>query len=426
MVQSLDEELCEIHAGEAAFLWTQRMRAVRDPLYDTHSLAELDERVEAHLDGLRLLGSAGWEVCLAALSEAGAGEVFAASAMAADREDLEGFASVLDIAGADAQLSVGIAGGLAWLSFERVKPLLRGLLSHRCPPPLLYVGISACAQHRRDPGEMLAYAIESSDIRLRARAMEAVGELLRRDLRIPLRAHYAADELECRFWSAHSGAMLGDEDAVGHLRELALSDSPFAEKACAAAVRHMKAGQAHEWLQTLIQRSGCERAALSGAAALGDPSLGPWLLSCLRRPELARRAGFALSMISGLDIRGENMATDAPEGFESGPNDDPEDEDVMMDPDESLPWPDADSIGMWWKQEEVKLKRGTRYLLGKPMVSEWLSQVMALAHQPARAAAAMELCLMGQEHVFSNVERPLWNYRAWCPASNEVQGISPR
>ncbi|MCR1764356.1 hypothetical protein NAG16_14970, partial [Pseudomonas aeruginosa] len=40
------------HAEEAAFLALLRDYAVRAPHYDLEELAELDQRIEAHLDGL--------------------------------------------------------------------------------------------------------------------------------------------------------------------------------------------------------------------------------------------------------------------------------------------------------------------------------------------------------------------------------------
>ena len=47
------------HAEEAAFLWLLRDRAVARPQYTLDTLAELDQRVEAHLDGLRVAGEIG-------------------------------------------------------------------------------------------------------------------------------------------------------------------------------------------------------------------------------------------------------------------------------------------------------------------------------------------------------------------------------
>src|SRR2546430_15909749 len=52
-------EIVEQHAEEAAILWAQRDKAVLAPNYSLKDLARLDERVEAHLDGLRVAGESG-------------------------------------------------------------------------------------------------------------------------------------------------------------------------------------------------------------------------------------------------------------------------------------------------------------------------------------------------------------------------------
>ena len=57
------EAIVDQHAEEAAFLWLLRDAAVRAPHYDLSDLFSLDDRVEAHIDGLRIAGDPGWEVC---------------------------------------------------------------------------------------------------------------------------------------------------------------------------------------------------------------------------------------------------------------------------------------------------------------------------------------------------------------------------
>ena len=60
-------------------------------------------------------------------------------------------------------------------------------------------------------------------------------------------------------------------------------------------------------------------------------------------PALARVAGEALAMITGLDLAYLDLDGEPPAGFEAGPTDDPADPSVAMDEDEHLPWPDAAS-----------------------------------------------------------------------------------
>lgn len=56
------------HAEEAAFLALLRDYAVRAPHYDLEELAELDQRIEAHLDGLAIAGQAGHDALLSSNS----------------------------------------------------------------------------------------------------------------------------------------------------------------------------------------------------------------------------------------------------------------------------------------------------------------------------------------------------------------------
>ena len=44
----------EQHAEEAAFLWILRDGAVHAPHYSLQDLARLDQRLEGHVDGLRI------------------------------------------------------------------------------------------------------------------------------------------------------------------------------------------------------------------------------------------------------------------------------------------------------------------------------------------------------------------------------------
>ena len=74
------------HAEEAGFLWMRRDIAVAEPHYSLKDfslkdLAKLDGRVEAHLDGLRIAGEPGWEICKEALGLEEPGEVFEAGGL---------------------------------------------------------------------------------------------------------------------------------------------------------------------------------------------------------------------------------------------------------------------------------------------------------------------------------------------------------
>jgi len=394
----LERSICEEHASEAAFLWALRDRAVVDATYDRASVAELDERVEAHIDGLRLAETVGWECALEALDEGpDGGAAFVSTVLALERGYLKGFARVLDRAAEDSKAARGIVSAMGWIPFTRVRPILPGLLAGRCPAPMVWLGIAGCAVHRQDPGHVLGYALVSSSERVRARALRAVGELGRADHIADLRVTMTDPSEVCRYWAAWSAALFGEAKAADVLWAFAAGGGAFAERAAAMAMRRMDPRTGLTWLYALAGMADGMRPALAGAGALGEPTIVPWVLDAMKTPEAARLAGLSFSMITGLDLAEEKLVTDRPEGFVEGPSDDSDDDDVEMDPDDGLPWPDPVALEGWWKREGRRFQKGTRYLLGKPMAEAgWLDKVLVTGHQVARASAAVEMVIAGR------------------------------
>ena len=83
------EEIVEQHFEEASFLWSQRDVAVTATNYVLSDLAFLDERIEAHVDGLRVAGDYGWALCEAGLDPQDPGTVFTSSILAFESADKE-------------------------------------------------------------------------------------------------------------------------------------------------------------------------------------------------------------------------------------------------------------------------------------------------------------------------------------------------
>ena len=185
------------HAEEASFLWILRDRAVDAPHYSLADLAKLDDRIEAHIDGLRIAGDAGWEICKEALSIEEAGEVFAASVLAFESGDEGRIHTVVDAGTKSPELSRGLISALGWLPYQHAEGYIKKLLSSDSPL-VRRVGIAACAIHRKDPGRSLIDVISDNDPLLKARALKVAGELGRVDLMALLQKNfYPEDEKIC-------------------------------------------------------------------------------------------------------------------------------------------------------------------------------------------------------------------------------------
>lgn len=145
---------------------------------------------------------------------------------------------------------------------------------------------------------------------------------------------------------------------------------------------------------------------MKGYGAMGDPMSVPWLIQMLKVPELARVAGESFTMITGVDIAYEDLEGEWPEGFEAGPTENAEDEDVEMDSDEDLAWPEPELIQEWWSKNKTNFRDGTRYLYGKPISEQQCQQVLRYGYQRQRAAAAIELAMMRPGQPLFEVRAP--------------------
>ena len=172
------------------------------------------------------------------------------------------------------------------------------------------------------------------------------------------------------------------------------------------ALRRMNLANAHAWQQHLARNPQTARLAVIAAGIIGDPAGIPWLIEQMSIAPLARVAGEAFTMITGVDLAYDDLDTDKPEGFESGPTEDPNDDNVEMDPDERLPWPDSGLISSWWHKHASEFQTGVRHLLGKPITMDWMQQVLRIGRQRLRAAAALELAIMRPGEPLFEVRAP--------------------
>jgi uncharacterized protein (TIGR02270 family) len=384
------------HASEAAFLWMQREHASVAPHYDLADLAKLDERLEANVDALRTSAEEAWPICLRALGMEEPGEFFAAAAVAAERADMEGLAAILDAGGEVPILRKGIIGGLAWLPFERIREIATALLDPECPPALHHLGIGAMAAHRIDPGPALQLVLLSEDLRAKTAACEAIGVLGRRDGASLLTPELENRDEACRFAAASSLVLLGDHAGRRVLMEIAESNGKNAAPAASLVARSNPDVSASGRGVLKLGASGgaCRRVAVIAAGALGDPALVPWLIEQTSDPKLARVASESVSMISGLELVRERAVGRRPADFNPGPTDDPADENVEMDDDSALPWPNPVALKTWWSKNARQFPRSTRHLLGKPIEAAWCQQVLRAGTQRQRRAAAVEKVLL--------------------------------
>jgi len=297
------------HAEEASFLWLLRQYAIHAPHYKLEHLADLDERIEGHIDGLRIAGDAGWESCEENLQAEETGEVFTATILATESQDPQRLSVIRDLVEAIPETASGFISALSWLDFPIARRTLRDLLVSKSP---LWrrIGLAACANQRIDilNSGFLESVMDTSDTMLRARALRAVGELGHADLKPRLLEHLQDDAPECRFWAAWSAVLVGDRSrATEKLAIEAQRPSPWQMRAVSLVFRCLSQADANRITSAMLESPNLRRAALSAIGVHGDSAWIPRLFQWMDVPELARTAGDAFSLITGIDLAYEDL-----------------------------------------------------------------------------------------------------------------------
>lgn len=393
------------HAEEAAFLWTTRDRAATAPHYFLKGLANLDDRLEAHLDGLRIAGDAGWTICRTNLEDVEGGVVFPLAILAFEAGDRQRMLDVLTIGCTSGTTRRALVSALAWLDDATVTPWIRRLLEakqalHRA------IGVAASANRRQDPGVTLETTVDDPDPILRARSLRAVGELKRHDLQNRVRAHLTDQDEGCRFWASWTSTLLGDRAGLKSLVQWLGQPNRFGHAALRLSLRAMNLEEGRSHIRTLAKDPELRNSAVIGTGTLGDPNSVPWLIGHMESPALAQLAGEAFSMITGVDLEEQDL--DQP-GPPSGQADETDETDggspssSLSVEDSRLPWPKHALVEQWWRTHEGDYQDGMRYLAGQPIATSSARQVLTTGNQRQRAAAAIELALREPDEIVFEV-----------------------
>lgn len=395
-------DIVEQHWEETAILWRLRSASASSAAFSLSSLAELDERVEAHLDGLRVAGEAGMEIGLRTTKWEDPGESFAVAALSFERENEGALKLAYARAAENPILASGIISALGWQESRKAHRHTIDLIRSISPVQRL-IAVGGASVHRSCPDEILSTALDDADAGVRARACRATGELGRAAFSKRLRqCASGASEVE-RFWSAWSLAVISSENAaLSVLREF-LSHPQWHYRAAQVLFRRVELPSALELHRRLADKTENARLAIMAAGVIGDPALVPWLLEYLANPKLLRLAADAFQTITGADFVMDRLRNGSPPRPPAPEDDGTE---AADDPDEPLTWPNVEAVRNWWTQRRGQFTPGVRYILGKPMTIDWLKEVLRDGKQHQRAAAALEVAIRQPGTALFNVKAP--------------------
>lgn len=400
----------DLHAEEAGFLAILRDYALRAPHYDLDDLGNLDERIDAHLDGLRIAGPNGLKTLLDQLGPHAIGEMFTSVVLAFEAADANVLSRLSEHLRRAVETERGYLMALGWLDWERISPWIDRMLAS--PAPLFRrLGLAACGMHRQDPGPALLTGLSDADPSVLARAARTAGELRRRDLMPTIRAHRLHQDSATRFWANWATAQMGDEHALEPLRQFAEQPGEFRYRALCVLLAWQKREFSIAWIRHLVQDPEQRRIGIQGLGLLGDPVSVPWLIQQMSDLPYARVAGEAFSLITGADLALLDLELQELPDFDAGPNDDPEDSNVAMDPDENLPWPDPQTIAVWWQAHGGDFQAGVGYMLGLPHSESSFQQALVRGQQRQRIAAACGVARFRPSEVLFPTSAPAWRQK---------------
>lgn len=412
-MQNAYRDIYEQYVNDASFLWVLRSVTINQPHYEASDILELEQRIEAQIDGLMTSVDIGWEVCDEALELEEAGEVFTSMVVAMRSHEISKIQKAVEAGLKNDSAIPGLISAMGWLPDRIANPwterFLKGKdMNHK------YLGLAACSVRRQNPGEILSDILQRDDClqheKLYARALRLIGELRRQDCMPWINAALDDDNEIINFWANWSAALLGQRSSVQNLKPLVFNDGPYQEQSIQLAFRVLPVEQAREWISELSKDDGQIRAVIKATGVLGDPHAINWLISKMQDPILAKLAGESFAYITGVDFEKHHLVVDEPDNYPIIPNDGDEDDNVGLDEDENLPYPDAEKVAAIWRNHGQNFVVGRRYFMGRPTTPEFLNEKLVYGAQRQRHAAALELAL-------NENDAPLPNTRARILAS---------
>lgn len=400
----------------AAGLWNRRRRQVRAAGVSLTLLRADDDRLHAHMVGLRLGGAHARAAVMAAFASTGFGEVFPAAVLAVEQDDVPALMELGAIVRSAGELEPALTSAFEWNEPASLRGLAQQLF--RTDGFWQRIMLAACGKHRVNPASWLAVATASDDPRIRAIACRVAGEAGAGEMKRSLTAALSSDDEAVRFWTARSATLLGDRGAaLGMLETFAVAAGPFRHRALHVFLRAVDLSRAHAFLTALAQTPTDIRLLITAAGIVGDPQYVPWLIQRMEDETLARVAGESFGLITGVDFNLSELERPAPEPPPVPAHDAPEnatlDEDpgsdaAAADEDDGLPWPDAAKVRAWWDTNRGRFERGTRYLMGAPVSRATSLHVLRSGHQRQRMAAAHHLCILEPGTALFNTSAPAW------------------
>jgi uncharacterized protein (TIGR02270 family) len=378
-------DIAEQHLEELQFLWSQRGTAMRSPAYTMREMAMLEERIEAHTQGLLVLGNDLPDFVAEALKGSDALTVFAAAYALLRLGSPDALQKVRDeFVSAEGKRLEGLREALAHGPAQPLIPLLQSLFVSAAPPLAVAAG-EALAFHRalQVSAEQLSPLLRDEAPAVRQGAWRIAAYA---GMTVPAALYDIAlrdDDPGVREAARTAAAWGGYGGWVTHCRALADAPAPDGVHAIAMLATVLPP-QEYKAIAALAAEPafGPERHQI--AAAFGHPVMVDFLLAEMESvdPATAAGAGAAFGRMLGVAVESGRRATLPPP---NGAAPDEFDAEFL----DEVQLPDVPRARAHWERVRPQLAHATRVAHGLDVSAGINRETFAQLDMASRR----ELCL---------------------------------
>jgi uncharacterized protein (TIGR02270 family) len=408
-------DILEEHLEETDFLWSHRQSALADRASTLHRLAELEERLLAHLDGLVLSEDAGWQFLSPKLTEGSVGEAFAAAWVALASEHsryLDALLAALNTA--NGPVLQGFRQAFCHAPGQHIVPLLTSMLSENVPTQRAMALDALSFRRSAIPDRQLKDALRDKEPQGATAALTAVGRLKKKTLLSSVEALLEAEQPNVRHEAMRAGLLVGSIKALSCCRAAVQGKAEEGNDALTFLGLVGQVDHARLLSEALYQPQ-IARHAVSALKWLGYSSEIERLIPLAGNQKLAQLVGETVSRITGVDLVAEGLVLSNPP-IAGVPQRAGGEDEYLDDPDEGLPWPDSAKLSAWWKANASRFNTGTRYRNGRPHTREMLINTLQHGNLADRHQAAFELAIL--DPIGPLIETSAFSDRQQCVCAN--------
>jgi len=397
--------IIEQYVDEVPFLYSFRKNASIAPDYVLDELAELDERLEANICGLLMMGDVAWDMCEEALALDREGDVFTLTLLAIELNDLKRLQWIIVQLDSDEKtLFDSVVDAFGYFPFQKIAQLLKDM--YTLPMPIMQtLVIASLLFHRQVPEKLIQHNLISKNFLTKKEVIFSVG-IMGMQKYLNMVTPLLDDENEdIAFAACWTETRFGNQTALAKLERF-ITHPQYGDLSLQYVVMQNDIHKVTGILRKMFADKSTKRLSIMGLGYVGKANSIPSLITMMDAPETARVSGEAFSLLTGINLTANNLSREDPVKLDAEPLDSADDDNVEMDPDQDLPWPDAEKIKQWWSQNQQNYYADKRYIGGRELSIGSLKQMLKQANQRQRLFASNILALYDRNHPLFNTQAP--------------------